>query len=252
MNEVIEAAPRAIEVKPAAAVEPSRLLQIAVEQGADIDKLTRLMELQERWEANEARKAFVRAMAAFKAEPMEIYKRKTVEIKHREGGGVTTYKHAELCDVVDVVVPMMAKHGLSHRWDVRRDSGRIHVRCIVTHALGHSESVELDGAPDDSGKKNAIQQAASTVSYLQRYTLLAIVGLATKDQIDDDGQGGEAPSDPLVDDLIERLKKTTTDADALAFWLKERVALKSGSPGYAKFKEACVAHRTALGQKVPE
>ena len=55
--------------------------------------------------------------------------------------------------------------------------------------MGHSESTVLEAAPDSSGKKNAIQQVASTVTYLQRYTLLAACGLATKDMEDDDCAG---------------------------------------------------------------
>ena len=74
----------------------------------------------------------------------------------------------------------MGRHGLSYRWDIGQRDGRIHVSCIVTHKAGHSETVTMDAAPDNSGKKNSIQQIASSVTYLQRYTLLAIAGLATK------------------------------------------------------------------------
>lgn len=193
MNEVIDMGPAP---KPAATAltttTPAQLLSMAVQQGADLDKLERLMALQERWEANEARKAFVLAMTEFKAEPMEIFKRKQVAYN-----GVN-YKHAELSDVADVVVPAMARHGLSHRWEVQQSAGRIVVTCSVTHRAGHSECVTMDAAPDDSGKKNAIQQVASAITYMQRYTLLAVCGLATKSEQDDDGRGtGEPAADPL-------------------------------------------------------
>ncbi|OJA98953.1 ERF family protein [Burkholderia ubonensis] len=173
---------------------PSDLLRIAVEGGADIEKLERLMTLQERWEANEARKAFVTAMAAFKREPVEIYKRKQVGYKTREGDFVG-YKHAELSDVTAAIAPAMAKHGLSFDWDIHQGNGTITVDCVVTHVMGHSKMVTMSGAPDNSGKKNLIQQAASTITYLQRYTLLAATGMSTKDE-DDDGAGGadEQPS----------------------------------------------------------
>lgn len=166
---------------------PADLLRIAVENNADLDRLEKLMQLQERWEANEARKAFVTAMAAFKREPVEIYKRKQVGYKTREGDFVG-YKHAELSDVTAAIAPAMAKHGLSFDWDIHQTSGLITVDCVVTHVMGHSKMVTMSGAPDNSGKKNAIQQAASTITYLQRYTLLAATGMSTKD--DDDGAGG--------------------------------------------------------------
>lgn len=174
---------------------PGDLLRIALESGADLDRLERLMDLQAKWEAGEARKAWVKAMTEFKAEPLEIFKRKSVGYTTKDGAFVG-YKHAELSDVADVVVPAMARHGLSHRWDVKQEPKKITVTCTITHAAGHSESVTMDAAPDDSGKKNTIQQVASAVTYLQRYTLLASTGLATKSEHDDDGAGaGDAGTD---------------------------------------------------------
>lgn len=169
---------------------PFGMMLTALGRGASLDLVESAMKLQERWEANEARKAFVKAMADFKAEPLEIFKRKHVGYTTKDGDFVG-YKHAELSHITDVVVPAMARHGLSHRWDLQQGSGRIVVICTITHRLGHSESVSLDGSPDSSGKKNSIQQVASTITYLQRYTLLAATGLATKDDADDDGRGGE-------------------------------------------------------------
>ncbi|TDV04652.1 ERF family protein [Paraburkholderia caballeronis] len=171
-----------------AVATPADLLRIAVENGADLDRLEKLMQLQERWEAHEARKAFVTAMAAFKREPIEIYKRKQVGYKTKEGDFVG-YKHAELSDVTDAIAPAMARHGLSFDWDIHQANGTITVDCVVTHVLGHAKKVTMTGAPDTSGKKNLIQQAASTITYLQRYTLLAVTGMSTKDE-DDDGAGG--------------------------------------------------------------
>lgn len=174
-----------------------RMAEAALTSGK-VEQLDKLLDLQTKWEAGEARKDYVAAMAAFKAEPMEILKRKLVEFKTRDGD-LTSYHHAELADVTDAVVPAMGKHGLSHRWDVKQESGNITVSCIVTHARGHSESISMTAQPDASGKKNAIQQVASTVTYLQRYTLLAMTGMATKG-MDDDGRGYEAePEMPAKD-----------------------------------------------------
>jgi hypothetical protein len=162
----------------------------------DIDKVQRLLDVKERWEAIESRRSFVEAMAAFKREPLEIFKKKTVEFTTRDGD-TTSYKHARLSDITDAIAPAMARHGLSFDWDIHQASGVITVDCIVTHQLGHSKKVTMSGAPDASGKKNLIQQAGSTITYLQRYTLLAVTGMSTKDE-DDDGAGGadEGNRDP--------------------------------------------------------
>lgn len=172
-----------------------QMLERVIDKGADVTQFERLLDLQIKWEANEARKAFVAAMADFKAEPMEILKRKRVEFTTRDGD-TTSYSHAEISDVIDAVVPAMSKHGLSHRWDVTQASGTISVTCTITHKMGHSESVTMSAAPDASGKKNSIQQIASAVTYLQRYTLLAATGMAAKGMGDDDGRGAGAAPDP--------------------------------------------------------
>lgn len=185
---------RAAQLPATTTTTPSDLLAMAVQQGADLDKLERLMALQERWEAGESRKAFVAAMASFKAMPIEIRKSKGVGYETTAGDFVG-YKHATTADVVDAVVPAMGKNGLSHRWEVVQNSGQITVTCQITHKLGHSESVSMTAAPDNSGKKNPIQQIASTVQYLQRYTLLAATGTAAKD-MDDDGRGGDDHAEP--------------------------------------------------------
>ena len=44
-----------------------------------------------------------------------------------------------------------------------------------------SEACSMPGTPDMSGNKNALQQAASAVTYLRRYTLTGALGIATAD-----------------------------------------------------------------------
>jgi hypothetical protein len=201
-GEVLDAMPPAQSSALKTQVNPYLgMVQTMVAQGGDLANLDKMLDLQLKWEANEARKAYVAAMAAFKAEPMEIFKRKLVSFK--TNSGKTEYMHAELSDVTDTVVPAMGKHGLSHRWDVKQEGKNITVSCTITHALGHAETVTITAEPDTSGGKNAIQSVASTISYLERYTLLAATGMATKG-MDDDGQtsegnGGDTQADPVAD-----------------------------------------------------
>lgn len=184
MNAVVKTEPAAIPV----AVTPMHMLQIAMERGADLAQLEKLMDLQARWEQNEARKAYVAAIANFKADPPTILKSKQVNIP-----GAAKFAHATLADVVDGVAANLSKYGLSHRWETSQDASGVTVTCILTHALGHSERTSLTAAPDNSGKKNSIQQIASTVTYLERYTLMAATGLAAKDMVEDDGRGAPEP-----------------------------------------------------------
>jgi len=177
---------------------PAGIMLAALAKGVSPADLREMLALQREWEAGEARKIANEALAAFKAEFIEIIKRKRVEFTTRDGD-ITSYKHAELADVVEAVGPALARHGFSYRWDVQQTKGEITVTCILKHAKGHSESVTMSAPPDASGKKNSIQQIASTVSYLQRYTLKAITGVAEKGE-DNDGHGSTDDGTPPTAD----------------------------------------------------
>lgn len=170
------------------------LLLYVMQNGGSIAEVREFMQLKREYEADEARKAYVADMAQFKLNPPTIVKDKAVGYTNKDGT-FTGYKHASLGNVTNAIVEGLARHGFSHRWDVKQEGAIAHVTCTITHRLGHSESVAMQAAKDDSGKKNAIQQVASAVAYLQRYTLLAATGLATHDQDDDDGASSEAPAE---------------------------------------------------------
>ena len=169
---------------------PAALMMVAIEKGFDLDKVEKAMILQERWEANEARKAYHDAMAGFKAQPPEIEKDR--HVKFQTSKGTTEYHHASLANVTQKINAALSVHGLSAAWKVGQADKQITVTCTITHRLGHSESTSLSGSPDDSGSKNPIQAVGSTISYLERYTLLALTGLATHDMDDDSNGNGEA------------------------------------------------------------
>ena len=190
-----------------ATVTPMTMLEIAVNKGADIDQLTKLMELQERWESNEARKAFSVAMTEFKAHPPEIEKNNHVSF------GKTEYSHATLDHVTRAISEAMSPHGLSFTWAIDQRESSIRVTCVVSHKMGHSERVSLAAGADQSGGKNSIQAVGSTVTYLQRYTLLAATGLAAKGQ-DKDGIVADVITDEQAADLDAKIKESAS-ADVL-------------------------------------
>jgi hypothetical protein len=163
---------------------PAKLIEIAITKKADLDKLERLLDLQLRWEANEAKKAYISAMAEFKANPPMIEKDRHVEFKTKTGDRVS-YDHATLANVTHKINQALSQYGLSAAWETNQEGAEICVTCKITHVMGHSEKTALRAPSDQSGSKNAIQAIGSTVSYLERYTLLSLTGLATSDMDDD-------------------------------------------------------------------
>jgi len=158
---------------------PVEIMTQALSSGLEVDKLEKMLELQERYEKNEAKKAYTEAMANFKANPPKILKDMNVSFNQ------TSYNHASLGNVTQSINQALAEHGFSSSWKTNQENN-ITVICSITHKAGHSESTSLSAPPDVSGKKNNIQAIGSTVTYLQRYTLLALTGLATHE--DDDAQ----------------------------------------------------------------
>ena len=226
----LPAQPVARPLAPAPASNPyMAMVQTAMDSGRGIEQLDRLLDLQLKWDAEQARRAWVAAMAAFKADPIVIEKRKLVEFTTRDGD-TTSYRHATLADVVDAVVAGMGRHGLSHRWDVKQETGQVAVTCTVTHRDGHSESVTMQAAPDASGEKNSIQQVASAVTYLQRYTLMAATGVAAKD-MDDDGRHADVEDEEAITDeqakaLSDLIDVAVNNREAFMVWVSARVGYK--------------------------
>jgi hypothetical protein len=149
-----------------------KMIELAITSNADIDKLERLMDLQERWEAKEAKKAFNAAMSSFQSTCPTIIARKQGH----------NYKYAPMCDVVSQVGKLIADNGLSYRFEQTSNGGNIFITCIVSHLDGHSERLTIDAQDDKTGSKNSVQAKGSTITYLKRYSFLGSFGIATADE----------------------------------------------------------------------
>lgn len=194
---------------PSVAPNPLAMVADAIQRGTDPATIKALMDLADRFNATEARKAFVAALNDFKKNPPNIFKNKQVSFG---GQGKTAYKHATLDNVSGLIGAALAENGISHRWDTEQlESGMIRVTCVLTHALGHAERTPLQATPDTSGSKNSIQAVGSTVTYLQRYTLLAATGMAVQDQ-DDDGRQGKKMDDNSIAEWTAKMTACTTMA----------------------------------------
>lgn len=207
---------------------PNRLIMLALDRQADPGTLEKLMALQERYERNEARKAYTQAMTSFKQEAPAVLKKNDV-VDFLTNKGRTHYKYANLGSIVQEITAVMGKYDLSASWSTEQKGTDVTVTCNITHIAGHRESVTLTGPIDESGNKNRIQAVGSTVTYLQRYTLLAALGLATGE--DDDGRGGQGETGRPIDP--PRQKEYTTSGTEYTGKVKEvkkKTGEKNGKP----------------------
>lgn len=248
MSEIVETKPTALQAQhdQVPANSPMGMMIAAMNQGASLEQVEKMMDLQERWEHREAEKAFNDALSAFKAEAVEIIKRRQVDFTSQKGR--THYKHAELSDVVEAVGPALSKHGFSWSWKTEQKEGVIRVTCVLKHRLGHSDSVTLEAGADQSGNKNSIQAIASTVTYLQRHTLKSITGVSEKG---DDTDGRPAVDESVVDDWVAAAEGAASLEELDQTWkegLKE-LSKTDSLHVYERFKSAVSAAKKRLEAK---
>jgi len=190
------------------AMTPMDMISIAIERGADIDVIEKLLSLQERWERSQARKSFDAAMACAKAEIPVILKNRKVDFVSQKGR--TSYCYEDLAQIAKTVDPILAKYGLSYRFRTTSAPNEpVTVACILSHRDGHSEENTLPAGRDDGGNKNPIQGIGSTITYLQRYTLKAALGLAASADDDAAAAGVATPITQEQADTIREMIEAT-------------------------------------------
>lgn len=179
--------------------ESAVLLQViaraAQDTTIDIDRMERLIEIQQRLAAKKSERDFTDALARFQANAPVITKDKRVFFKSRDGMTTTDYKHATLGNVSAAILAVLGREQIAVSWVPEQKDARIYVTCVLKHVGGHETRTQLNGAPDNTGNKNPIQQVCSTITLLERYTLLSATGMATHDQDDDGGGGGDPGAD---------------------------------------------------------
>lgn len=194
-----------------AVLTPMALIERAMMNGADMALIEKFADMQDRWDARNARKAFDEAIAAAKSEIPPI---------QRNATGHNDKRYADFSAIAKVVDPILSKHGLSYRFRTAQ-AERISVTCILSHKAGHFEETTLAGPADTSGNKNAIQAIGSTLTYLQRYSLVQMLGLAASN--DDDGKSagaGECVTLEQVEELIALADEVGADKEAFCRYFK--------------------------------
>lgn len=157
------------------------LLHAAVKQGTPVAELKELVQLHEHMEKRQALKAYFDALAAFQAEAPLINQSHTAKIATR-GGGSYSYTYAPLDEIARTILPLLTKHGLSYRWDTVVEKNAITVRCTVSHVAGHSETSSMTLPIDNTSAMSEQQKVGAAMTFGQRRSLTAALGLVTTDE----------------------------------------------------------------------
>ena len=157
-------------------------------------------------------------------------------------------KYADLADIVAVVLPKLAEHGLA--W-VTTPTFTVN-GFVLAYELRHEGGESITGEwplPDPSAASS--QQMGSAVTYGKRYALSAVTGIAPDD--DDDGnKASEARSAPrrrpsaqeTVDAAVKAVNECT---DPVKLDDLEALAQQRGVNGVQAVKDALESKRAELG-----
>jgi len=197
-----------------AEITPTTMLASAVAGNQDLERIEKLMDLERAWKVDKAREQFYLALSEFKKVNLVIVKDKA-NVQYNS-------RYVSVGNLVNTASRAMAPFGLNTRWDISQDD-EISVTCILSHTGGHTEQVTMSGPPDESGKKNSLQQIKSTVTYLETSTFEAVTGIISQDHSDDGNGAG-----PQVETI------TDNQAADLAAMIDEVGADKAGFLGFLK------------------
>jgi len=119
-------------------------------------------------------------------------------------------RYADLASVVQAVRAPLSKHGIAFVQPAEWREGRLTVRTVLVHKSGEWMASELSAKP----QQDTPQGIGSTITYLRRYSLMSMTGIAPDD---DDGEAGEgrggAAKRPTKEER-EAAKRQQEQADA--------------------------------------
>lgn len=170
------------------------LIDKAIEKDIDVDKFAKLVDIVKMLENEKAKREFYEALSNFQGEVPPIKKLSKVDM----GYGKPKYNYAEFGEIVTTIQEPLKKHGLSYFFEignepvvVKGEKGEdiiveyISVTCTVAHKGGYEKTTTMSVQKDVGAGKSDVQATGSTITYLKRYTLLALLGIGTADPDDD-------------------------------------------------------------------
>jgi hypothetical protein len=183
-----------VEVKPSEIQrEAASILDVIARASrdptVDVDKLERLLAIQERLLAEQRRTSYYAALARLQARLPQIAK--AGNILDRDGN--LRNKYAKIEDVDVAIRPLCAEEGFSFSFDSKAVPGGAEYSCAMQHRDGHTEVKTLVLPLDTGAGRNNVQSAGSSLSYARRYLLSMHLNIVTRDEDDDGNATSRAP-----------------------------------------------------------
>lgn len=220
MNSVIDLSKasdrREVTISPESTALITVIERAARDPSIDIDKMERLLAMQEKIFAKQAEAAFNAAMSVCQADMPQIVPRSANE--------QTSSMYAALEEIDRVARPIYTRHGFALSFGTIDCpvEGCFRQTCLATHSAGHARPYQADLPSDMAGikgnpNKTGIQAFGSTMSYGQRYMTKLVFNIVIGGE-DNDGNGPTLGPGQL-ESIRKLLKDANTDEKTfLEFW----------------------------------
>lgn len=189
---------------------PMQLIDNAVAKGVDTEQLEKLLALQERWEANEARKQYSSSMVTVQSEIPTIVK----NLRNTQ----TNSNYVALDRVISQTKDIYTKHGFSivfHEGETGKE-GFVRICADVIHRSGHKEQYHYDAPMEGKGIKGNVNMTAthgkaSSTSYARRYLMCMIFNIPTGDDDGNSVEDGETLSEQQLAEVVALAEEVGVD-----------------------------------------
>lgn len=215
--------------------------------------MEKLIEMKRGLDADAARSAFARDLAAFQSECPPVTKTSMAKIQTDKGS--FSYKYAELDQIDRTARPHLAKYGFSFSWRCESNGGAMNAVCTLRHRDGHAESASFPAIVEAKGRMSGVQNAASALTYAKRQSLILVLGITTADS-DTDGiapDGKRATAEKItanqakdIDALLDEMK---LDRAAFLKWARVDRTEDILASDYREVMDALEAKRKQRAQE---
>ena len=189
-------------------LNPQALIAMAIEKGASIDHIERLLAIRQGLIEEEAAREFHSAMSALQQNMPVIDKTKKVF----DNKGKLRYCYADIGAIVKQSGPLIAQAGFSFTVDVVQESNCAAAIVTIAHSAGHRQKSEFRAPIDPTAYMSEPQKWASAATFAKRQAFCNAFGILTGDEDDDNdiahpANNGQVLVDPQRETYLAAIRK---------------------------------------------
>lgn len=129
------------------------------------------------------------ALSVAQSKFVPVKKSKTAKVKSKKTGAEFTYHYADLADILQMALPILAAEGLSFSQLVESDQNKLAIVSSLMHKSGQWIMTTFSVTVPQEERMSEIQGMGSAITYLRRYTASAMLGISSEEDDDANAAG---------------------------------------------------------------